>query len=245
MSKMSGVKTRTYEGNLYRADAKTTQALTKASNNYKNAPMKYFTLNKREVNTYTRYGKPFVKTWQTTDKLNLVDILDLKTRKALEDVPNIKKSINIAFPIKNNKVMRISEEDTQDHDDVVLKIICGLGYDGYYMETLTEPGYKFHSEVGLCPRAFDKLELVEVERKAPPETKKKGTKSFSNRKHNNVTNRFNRFTRSNSRVNTRKNKTSRALFSMSNNNNNTSNSNSNRNSNRNSNNNSFLRRPLF
>lgn len=232
---MSVIKTRLYEGNLYRADAKSFKTQAKASNNYKNAPMKYFTLNKREVNTYTRYGKPFVKTWQTTDKLNLVDILDLETRKALEDTPNIKKSINIAFPIKNGKVMRVSEEDTQDHDDVVLKIICGLGYDGYYMETLKEPGFKFHSEVGLCPRAYDKLELAEVERKAPPETKKKGTISLSNRKQNNVRPRLNnRFTRSNTR-NTRKNKTSRALFSMNNNNN----------TNASSDNDSFIRRPLF
>lgn len=198
---MNAIKTKIYNGSLYRANERSFTPFSKASDNYKGAPMKYFTLNKSELSAYTRYGKPYIKTWLTTDDLELVDILDLNTRKALEDVrglrdsPVLKDSLNIAFPIISNKVSRISTEETKHHDDIVLKIICDLGYDGYYMKRIKNNNrYVFHSEVGLCPRAFHKLELQSVKRNAPPETrrnntnKKKSRSRFTRRNNNNNNN---------------------------------------------------------
>jgi hypothetical protein len=103
---MDKIKTHTYKSNsyLYRANERSFPKNGRASNNYRGAPMKYFTVNEREVNTYTRFGKPYVKTWEVTEDLNLVDILDLKTRKALGTIPELTESIDIAFPIKQNKV---------------------------------------------------------------------------------------------------------------------------------------------
>jgi hypothetical protein len=192
---MSAIKTKVYNGNLYRANERSFTPFSKASNNYRGAPMKYFTLDKGELSAYTRYGKPYVKTWATTEDLELVDILDINTRKALEAIPALKDSLSVAFPIIRNKVSRVSTEETKHHDDIVLKIICDLGYDGYYMKRLTNNNrYVFHSEVGLCPRAFYKLELQSVKRNAPPETrrnnsnKKKSRSRFTRRNNNNNNN---------------------------------------------------------
>ncbi len=182
---MDKIKSHTYKSNsyLYRANERSFRINGRASNNYRGAPMKYFALNEREVNTYTRFGKPYVKTWEVTEDLNLVDILDLKTRKALATIPELKESIEIAFPIKQNKVSRESQENTKHHDDNVLRIICDLGYDGYYMKNLTnnKDKYVFHSEVGLCPRAYHKLKLKKSELKAPPDThRNKGNNKGNN-----------------------------------------------------------------
>ncbi len=195
---MDKIKSHTYKSNsyLFRANEHSFAKNGRASNNYRGAPMKYFTLNEREVNTYTRFGKPYVKTWEVTEDLNLVDILDLNTRKALGKIPELKESIDIAFPIKQNKVSRRSEEHTKHHDDNVLKIICDLGYDGYYMKNLTNNNkYVFHSEVGLCPKAYHKLKLEKYELKAAPKTRrnnnsthKKSRSRFTQRKNNNNNN---------------------------------------------------------
>jgi hypothetical protein len=162
---------------IFRADRTTYTIGSKASNNYKNAPMKYFTLNNAELKAYTKYGMPYKKKWQPTSELILIDILDLSTRKNLEKIIG-EESLKIAFPIKNDRVSRVSEEHTKIHDDKVLKAICtlnGENIDGYYMKRITEKTknnnnneeqekYVFHSEVGLCPKAFEKLQLEKVER---------------------------------------------------------------------------------
>ena len=154
------IKTRTYNGKLYRANSTSFITSGKASNNYRNAPMKYFTLNSSELKTYIPRGRPYVKNWKTTDSLELVDILDLNTRKALEAIPGLKNALNIAFPIEKNVVLRVSTELTKNQDDIVLGKLCELGYDVYYMETIGG----FHSEVGLCPKALRKLELEQSKR---------------------------------------------------------------------------------
>lgn len=161
-----------FKDNLYRADPSSFMPGYRASNDYKGAEIKYFTLDKSELSAYTKYGKPYMKTWSTLEDLILIDILDLNTRKALEDMflkennKNVVKSINIAFPIKNNKVLRVSEEHTAEDDNTVLKAICNLGiFDGYYMKRLMNNNrYIFHSEVGLCPKAYNKLELMSVDK---------------------------------------------------------------------------------
>ena len=133
---------------------------TLASNNYKNAPVKYFTLNRKNVEAYTKEGTTHIKNWNVTNELNLVDILDLDTRKALEnkfknDIVFV-KAINEAFPIIDNKVHRISSSSEEDNN--VLNKICELEYDGYYMN-VEGKNIGFHSEVGLCKKAFGKLKL--------------------------------------------------------------------------------------
>lgn len=190
---MTGIKTRKYNGKLYRANQTSFIPRGKASNNYRNAPMKYFTLNKSELKTYIPRGRPYVKNWKTTEEIELVDILDLSTRKALENIPALKSALKIAFPIRNNSVTRVSTEESKNKDDIVLGILCELGYDGYYMNSVGG----FHSEVGLCPRALYKLELEEVKRNTSSgvegPTKKKSRSRFNNNNNNN-TRRRPRFT---------------------------------------------------
>jgi hypothetical protein len=148
--------------------------------------MKYFTLNKSELKTYIPRGRPYVKNWKTTEEIELVDILDLNTRKALENIPALKSALKIAFPIRNNSVTRVSTEESKNKDDIVLGILCELGYDGYYMNSVGG----FHSEVGLCPRALYKLELEEVKRNTSSgvegPTKKKSRSRFNNNNNNNT-----------------------------------------------------------
>jgi hypothetical protein len=183
---MTGIKTIKYNGKLYRANQTSFIPRGKASNNYRNAPMKYFTLNKSELKTYIPRGRPYVKNWKTTEEIELVDILDLNTRKALENIPALKSALKIAFPIRNNSVTRVSTEESKNKDDIVLGILCELGYDGYYMNSVGG----FHSEVGLCPRALYKLELEEVKRNTSSgvegPTKKKSRSRFNNNNNNNT-----------------------------------------------------------
>ena len=128
-----------------------------ASENYKNAPLKYFTLNRKNIKTYRKEGTTYAKNWNVTDELNLVDILDLKTREAIKAKFNKDKTfieaIEKAFPILNDKVGR--DSSNVEEDNTVLRKICELGYDGYYMESKNA----FHSEIGLCRKAFNKLKL--------------------------------------------------------------------------------------
>ena len=142
-----------------------------ASEEYAEAPFKYFTMNKNELKAYTKYGMPYIKTWRPLEDLVLVDILDVETRVALAEMIG-SESLNIAFPLEGNKVSRISEEDTKHHDDAVLRALCGLGLDGYYMRRLTNNNgnYVFHSEVGLCKNKFSKLRVDNIRKvqEAPP-----------------------------------------------------------------------------
>jgi hypothetical protein len=182
---------------IFRANKSTFRVGLLASNNYRNAPMKYFTLNEKELSAYTKYGKPYKKKWQPTEELVLIDILDLSTRKALEEMIG-SESLNIAFPITGNKVSRVSEEHTRIHDDNVLRAICALddSIDGYYMKRLTKKDlnnegqnkYVFHSEVGLCPRAFSKLRLESVQRSLNDVPIRKRTRRNRNNNNNNISN---------------------------------------------------------
>jgi hypothetical protein len=153
------------EKNVNNGNARPESLNIRASVNYAGAPMKYFTLSKNETRAYTKYDKPFVKTWNPVSDLVLLDILDLKTRRALGEIIG-EESLAIAFPIKGNNVSRISTEETMMHDNIVLGAICTLNIaDGYYMERLgNNMDFVFHSEVGLCPTAFGKLKLVAAKR---------------------------------------------------------------------------------
>ena len=118
--------------------------------------------------------------------LVLLDILDLKTRRALGQIIG-EESLAIAFPIKGDKVSRISTEETMMHDDIVLGAICTLNIaDGYYMERLgNNMDFVFHSEVGLCPTAFGKLKLVAAKRNISAPAPLNNTKRARSRVGNN------------------------------------------------------------
>jgi hypothetical protein len=207
---------------IYRADKEYSRIGGIASNIYEDAPIKYFTLNENELSAYTKYGMPYKKTWEPTEELVLVDILHKPTRERLAELIG-HESLNIAFPINGNNVSRVSEEDTKIHDDNVLKAICslntlsdGLSLDGYYMDKITKRVKNnnginvnktiFHSEVGLCSRAFHKLELVNSKKSnnAPPVNRKKTRNNNNNiniNRYNNRNNNRNNRTRNNNRNN--------------------------------------------
>ena len=172
------IKTIRYTGELYRADRTIARIGNSAANNYREAPMKYFTLHKHETSAYTQYGMPFVKTWTVSEDkpLILIDIMNRTTRNSIKTEIGT-DAFNIAFPINAaGNVYRVSEENTKHMNNTALRTICQLGqgelgkYDGYIMQTQQERnsvGF-FHSEVGLCPSAFSKLKLSSVERVAVP-----------------------------------------------------------------------------
>jgi hypothetical protein len=184
---MNEIKIVNFKGKLFRANRNifnkfiykaNTKKNILASINYKNAPMKYFTLKRSNVEPYTSEGTTYIKNWNVTSELSLVDILDLRTRELLENKfkTNIlfKNAINAAFPINEGKVYRISSSNEEDNK--VLEKICELGYDGYYMN-VEGKNMGFHSEIGLCKRAFSKLKLSKnAERKSMPEKTRKRSK---------------------------------------------------------------------
>lgn len=182
-----------FENNILKYRANKAKKNTLASNNYKNAPTKYFTLKRNEVNAYTKQGTTYIKNWNVTEELNLVDILDLKTRKNLEDKfknhKNFVNAISEAFPINGNIVRRISSSTKEDNE--VLNKICELGYDGYYMD-VEGKNIGFHSEVGLCKKAFNKLKLMKnSERKVVANNKTKKRKRFDENNNKSNQNYFN------------------------------------------------------
>jgi hypothetical protein len=195
---------------IYRADKEYSRIGGIASNIYEDAPIKYFTLNESELSAYTKYGMPYKKTWEPTEELVLIDILHKPTREKLAELIGT-ESLNIAFPINENKVSRVSEEDTKIHDDNVLKAICSLNplIDGYYMDKITKRVKNnngvngngvnsnginvnktiFHSEVGLCSKAFNKIKLIDSKKSNnAPAINRKRTKR-NNNNNRNITNK--------------------------------------------------------
>jgi hypothetical protein len=214
------IKTINFTGQLYRADNKTAYIGNSADKNYRDAPMKYFTLNKEETSSYTKYNKPYIKTWNIIEdkSLNLIDIMNRNTRNSVKRKIG-SNAFNIAFPVNTaGNVYRFSEENTKSKNNDALRSICELGeYDGYIMNrqvaknTLGVGG--FHSEVGLCPHAFNKLKLVAIEKAAePPRMKPRSSlsrrlnikpinnRSTLKRKRNNTNNTNNKNNNYNNRI---------------------------------------------
>lgn len=174
-------------GRLYRANQGTFGVNSLASNDYRGAPMKYFTLNESELSAYTKYDKPYKKTWKPVENLTLIDILHRPTRDALAELIGT-DDLNVSFPIRNGKVYRVSEEDEAYHDDNVLSAICNLGFDGYYMKAIerTNNLKGFHSEVGICGSSLHKLRLERVERIAEvPRAPTRKRRRLNNNNNNN------------------------------------------------------------
>jgi hypothetical protein len=208
----NSIKTIEFEGQLFRADREPYNPMPMgngfmtrgppnymASDAYSGADIKYFTLNERELSAYIKENMPYVKVWSTVRPLLLVDILDKPTREHLAILLKAKsnaykKSLDIAFPIKGNKVSRISESDTAEEDYNMLKGLCKLGFDGYYMRTLKkergDPD-SFHSEVGLCASGLNKLRIERAYKnrtavpKAPNRKTRRNRNSHNNTRKNN------------------------------------------------------------
>jgi hypothetical protein len=163
-----------FSGNLYRAEKYRGENNTRANKHYnRSIPFHFFTTAKNELGIYRKYGTTYTKTWRAEEPLLLIDIMDVDTRKLLENHID-KAKLNVAFPMINDKVYRVSEDYTVHIDRDILKGICSLQHtngraiDGYYMKR--QEGIPlleimpFHSEVGLCQHAFRKLKLVQTER---------------------------------------------------------------------------------
>jgi hypothetical protein len=168
------MKVKEFSGQLFRAEKSKGMNHTRANQHYnRNIPYHFFTTVKNEVESYRKFGTTYTKTWQTTEPLLLIDIMDFDTRKMLEKQIN-KQQLNVAFPIIDQTVYRVSEDDTVHTDSAILGAICSLRHndgrpiDGYYMKRQDKPLppsiIPFHSEIGLCQNAFRKLMLVTSEK---------------------------------------------------------------------------------
>lgn len=183
-----------YRGSLYRAETysypNAQQGITRANEFYRNDPkvtgsyhVHFFTTRESETRSYeNRYERPS-RQWRVAndEELHLVDIMNVATRRELEQrLPAAAvHDLAIAFPIRHQRVIRHSEEDTAVVDRRVVMALCQLpNVDGYYMERqVANHSYgaqSFHSEIGLCVPAFHKLVLVgKSERRIIPSMKRK------------------------------------------------------------------------
>ncbi len=168
-----------YSGDLYRADKL-------RNNTYTSAAIKFFALTEKNTNSYARNAKfiKHMKVISPSNPLILIDILDIPTRKSLSAIIG-SNALDMAFPIRNHNstiqpeytnnmnilnttmiinnnnsyVGRFSNSNEGNPDYDALNAICKLGVvDGYYMNAVEN----FHSEVGLCARGLQKIQLVNV-----------------------------------------------------------------------------------
>jgi hypothetical protein len=184
-----------YTGELFRADediGSTPIGETAVAHYPANYTHQFFTLTNGETSSYRDKGVRHTKTWEVNQAtpLLLLNILDADTRSwVLSELNsnNSRRALHIAFPVRNNAVYRRSNSTTVNVDRNILNIMCGLTLpdgrqiDGYYMaqqknlparfiqnEYSNIPISKFHSEVGLCRRAFDKITLRHIKRTYVP-----------------------------------------------------------------------------
>lgn len=162
-----------YNAPLYRGDDMTSHH-TRANQHYGTALHKFFATKEASTKRYIKNElKGYIKTWEVTEPLHLLDIMDPDTRRALARIIAHPELLDTAFPMKDNKVYRYSEEYTKKDDGKLLAELCqiqtadGSPIDGYYMDEQTDKQtiedrnmIPFHSEVGLCNSAFKKLLLV-------------------------------------------------------------------------------------
>lgn len=189
------IKTIEYTGELFRADediGKKPIGETAVNHYPMNYTHQFFTLTNAETSSYRQKGVRHTKTWEVNQAtpLLLLDMLDFNTRQwLLSELKNNKsrRALHIAFPVRNHTVYRRSNTTTVDDDRNILNIMCGLALpdgrqiDGYYMvrqenlpahiiqnEFTNVPISTFHSEIGLCRRAFGKIILTKITRTFVP-----------------------------------------------------------------------------
>ena len=147
--------------------ANTTLVRANASNgNASNKNHTYFMYGNNAVNKvtneYAKYQGNKIHTYVTKKPLKLINMSKVNSIKMLLNSANENAELAIkkSFRISNNKVLRKSK---LKHDVVVSRLLCKLGYDGYYAPRMDRPnGGKFHQEIMLCnPR--DKIRYVKSE----------------------------------------------------------------------------------
>ena len=209
------VKIKEYNGALYRAEEfGGDKPLGKTAEQHypPSIPYHFFTTAEPEVEPYRKVGIKHTKTWNTTQPLILLDIMDLNTRNWLLHTIN-SNNLNVAFRVVKNKVYRFSNNETNHIDRNILGKICelttpnGQPIDGYYMarQDVVPPNAnykasfnrrlsKFHSEIGLCRHAFHKLDLTHIKTTRAAQIGPFKNKRAASRRNNN-----------NNRNNTRRN----------------------------------------
>ncbi len=168
---MQRPQTIAFEGILYRTDHEgivRENIRTTAANSYAGAPHKFFALDLADLDSYKRnLGTTLEFAWQTTEPLNLIDMRDLAVRNTLFTNEQNRRSLGIAFPIRNRNgsVGRYSDAATVNDDNRVISSICNLysahGVDGYIIRG-SRTNIGFHEEVAVCSAALRKLRFMEV-----------------------------------------------------------------------------------
>ncbi len=151
-----------YDDPLYRADVSfgTLQLPTSAARVYGTVHHRYFTLLANETTPYQSRGRNmYVYTWIPTRPLALLDMFHLPTRNAIYAAapPHVQEALDHSFPVRAGVVRRVSEAHAVQHDNTCLGHFCTLEYDGYI--TRPREGNTFHSEVGICGRSLEFLEM--------------------------------------------------------------------------------------
>ncbi len=174
---------------LYRANNLRNTAITNitAAEFYGIEYNKYFALTADDTRPYQkREGhQKYVYTWVSTQPLRLVNMFDLETRNRFhaEAYNIVKNAYDTAFPVREGKVFRYSDEDTVHLDNICLADICSKGYDGYIISE--QRG--FHPEVGICRGSLHKLRLHVApvkgteKPKEKPESRKQSRLNSTNR----------------------------------------------------------------
>ena len=121
----------------------------------KNRNYAYFVFGNDAINLITEQYAKFegnkIHKYKLSKPLTLLDMGDVETIEFLKSKGNasVNRSIDTVFKIKNGKVIRKS---VLKYDLAVSRLICELGYDGYYAPPLTQKNNSkmFHQEIMLC-----------------------------------------------------------------------------------------------
>lgn len=112
------------------------------------------------TNEYTKYNTNKIYVYKTTKDLNLMDMSKPGNIMKLANATNNPRSLYKSFAISSNGVVVLRSSKIH-HDTEVAKLVCKLGYDGYFAPSLKHRKYAnktFHPEILLC-KAGDKVNL--------------------------------------------------------------------------------------
>ena len=151
--------------------------------NMTNRNYAYFIFGNDAINLitkqYTKFEGNKIHKYKLSKPLTLLDMGNVETIEFLKSSgnTNVKRSIDTVFKINNGKVIRKS---ILKYDLAVSRLICELGYDGYYAPPLEQKNSSrmFHQEIMLC-NPMDKVNYKSSMVPAKP-LKPISRKTFSN-----------------------------------------------------------------
>ena len=111
------------------------------------------------TNQYAKYEGNKIHKYKLSKPLTLLDMGSVETIKFLKSKdPSVEYSINKTFRIRNGQVIRKSK---LEYDLKVARLICKLGFDGYYAPPLAKKygTTLFHQEIMLC-KPLDKVNYL-------------------------------------------------------------------------------------